>query len=131
MVAGKRILIVEDEPDAAHLLEHHLRRHGYRTSVAPDGLTAVNETLNDPPDLLILDLMLPKLDGWEVFRLLKGNARTAQVPVIMLTALATMEQKLEGLRQGADDYLTKPYDARELLARINVLLLRADRPRSR
>lgn len=125
MAHPRTILIVEDECDAANLLAFHLHRHGYRTKLASNGLDALNEAFAEPPDLVLLDLMLPKLQGLEVFRLMRGNAQTARVPVIMLTALATMEDKLEGLRRGADDYLTKPYDMRELLARVQALLQRS------
>jgi len=119
------ILIAEDEPDAAALLEFHLRRHGYRTIVADDGLAAMNEAFAHKPDLLLLDLLMPKLHGLQVCRMLKTSPTTRYIPVIILTALGTPEDKLKGFGQGADDYLTKPYEMPELLARVNSLLNRA------
>jgi DNA-binding response OmpR family regulator len=121
----KYILIVEDEADAAKLLEYHLRRNGYDTQIASDGRAALNTILATKPDLVILDLMLPHLHGYEVCRLLKSSSLTQHVPVVVLTAMADQDDKLKGFKLGADDYLTKPYDMRELLARVALVLRRA------
>ena len=124
MTERPMILIAEDEPDAATLLEFHLRRQGYRTAVAPDGLSALNETFGQKPELVLLDLMLPKLHGLQVCRMLKTSPLTHNIPIIMVTALGSPEDKLKGFGQGADDYVTKPFDIPELLARIQAVLHR-------
>jgi DNA-binding response OmpR family regulator len=124
MTERPMILIAEDEPDAATLLEFHLRRQGYRTAVAPDGLSALNETFGRKPELVLLDLMLPKLHGLQVCRMLKTSPLTQHIPIIMVTALGSPEDKLKGFGQGADDYVTKPFDIPELLARIQAVLHR-------
>ncbi len=124
----KLILIVEDEPDVARLLQFHLQRQGFRTATAADGRTALNETFARKPDLVLLDLLLPKLHGREVCRLVKSSPITRHIPVLMLTALAHVEEKVEGFKVGADDYLTKPFDLRELIARVKALLNRSQAP---
>ena len=118
----KYILIVEDEADAAKLLQYRLRRNGYTTGIAEDGRAALNTIFATKPDLVILDLMLPLLHGYEVCRLVKSSPITQHIPVIMLTAMSEQENKLKGFKLGADDYVTKPYDMRELLARMTLLL---------
>jgi len=121
------ILIAEDEPDTANLLQFHLQRRGYHTTVASDGFNALNLTFERRPDLIILDLMLPKLHGFEVCRMLKDSPSTRHIPVFMLTALASPENKVQGFGVGANDYLTKPFEVSELLARVESLLsLRRD-----
>jgi len=120
----KLIVIAEDEPDAAKLLEFRLRRSGFRTIVAADGLTALNEVFEHKPDLLILDLMLPQMHGFEVCRLLKTSPVTHRIPILVLSALATTEDKLRGFGRGADDYMTKPFEMSELVARVYALLRR-------
>lgn len=122
------ILIAEDEPDTASLLQFQLQRRGYRTAVATDGFDALNLTFEDHPDLVILDLMLPKLHGFEVCRMLKASPSTRGIPVFMLTAAASTESKVEGFNVGANDYLTKPFEIPELLARIASLLQRSRTP---
>jgi DNA-binding response OmpR family regulator len=124
----KLIVIAEDEPDAARLLEFRLQRSGFRTIVAADGLTALNEVFEHKPDLLILDLMLPQMHGFEVCRLLKTSPVTYRIPILVLTALATPEDKLRGFGRGADDYLTKPFQMSELVARVYALLRRGTVP---
>jgi DNA-binding response OmpR family regulator len=119
------ILIVEDERDTANLLQLHLQRRGYQTTVAADGFDALNLTFESHPDLVILDLMLPKLHGFEVCRMLKASPSTRGIPVVMLTAVASTESKVEGFNVGANDYLTKPFEISELLARIASLLQRS------
>jgi DNA-binding response OmpR family regulator len=126
MSPNRLILIAEDEPDAAKLLEFHLRRRGYRTVTAADGLAALNEAFARKPALLLLDLMMPKLHGLQVCRLLKSSPLTQHIPIMMVTALGTPEYKLKGFGQGADDYVTKPFEVPELLARVQALLARTD-----
>jgi len=122
------IVIAEDEPDAARLLEFRLQRGGFRTIVASDGLTALNEVFEHRPDLLILDLMLPQMHGFEVCRLLKTSPVTHRIPILVLSALATPEDKLRGFGRGADDYMTKPFEMSELVARVYALLRRGTAP---
>jgi DNA-binding response OmpR family regulator len=116
------ILIAEDEPDAATLLVFHLRRQGFRTLVASDGVAALNAVFAEKPVLLLLDLLMPKLHGLQVCRMLKSSPITQHIPIIIVTALGATEDKLRGFTQGADDYVTKPFDMPELLARINTVL---------
>ena len=116
------ILIAEDEPDTANLLQFHLQRRGYHTTVASDGFNALNLAIERRPDLVILDLMLPKLHGFEVCRMLKESPSTRHIPVFMLTAAASTENKVQGFSLGANDYMTKPFEIPELLARIESLL---------
>ena len=118
------IVIAEDEPDTAHLLDYRLKRSGLQTVIAPDGLTALNEAFERKPDLLILDLMLPTMHGLEVCRLLKSSPDTKHIPILLLTALASPADKLKGFGRGADDYMTKPFEMSELIARVFALLRR-------
>jgi DNA-binding response OmpR family regulator len=118
------ILIAEDEADAARLVSYRLQSKGYRTCVAADGLATVNAAFEKHPDLVILDLMMPKLHGFEVCRLLKNSPSTRDVPVLILSAMASMEDKLKGFGRGADDYMTKPFEMPELIARVETLLQR-------
>jgi DNA-binding response OmpR family regulator len=120
------VLIAEDEPDTARLLQYHLRRHGYRAEVAPDGLTALNDIVESKPDLVILDLMLPQLHGLEVCRLVKASPLIRRVPILILSAMATREDMVTGLEGGANDYMGKPFEMPELLHRVKVLLRRSD-----
>ncbi len=121
---SKLILIAEDEPDTAALVAYNLHRQGYRIRIAPDGQAALNQTFAHKPALLILDLLLPHIHGFEVCRLLKSAAGTRDLPIIMLTAMTSTADKLKGFRLGADDYVTKPFEVRELLARVQALLRR-------
>lgn len=117
-----KILIVDDEPPIVDLLSYNLRRAGYQVVIARDGEEALACARCEQPDLIILDLMLPKLDGAEVFRILR---RESEVPVIMLTALDGEVDRIVGLELGADDYVAKPFSVRELVARIRNVLRRA------
>jgi DNA-binding response OmpR family regulator len=122
----KRILIVEDEPSIALALDDDLRREGYETEVAADGDTAAQKARSQEWDLILLDVMLPGKDGFEVCRELRlAGIRT---PVLMLTARTHEAEKVLGLELGADDYVTKPYSARELRARVKALLRRSAAP---
>jgi two-component system phosphate regulon response regulator PhoB len=120
--ARKLVLIIEDESDFAELLDYHLQRHGYDTLIAADGLEGMNEALQRYPDLVILDLMLPKLHGLQVCRLLKSSPVARHIPILILSALESRRDKLKGFELGADDYVGKTSDISELLARVDVLL---------
>ncbi|MFP3897504.1 MAG: response regulator transcription factor [Anaerolineales bacterium] len=117
----RRILIVEDEATLLETLEYNLERQGYHVFTAADGLTALEVARSEEPDLVILDLMLPRLDGFEVCRILRQEM---SVPILILTALDEEVDKVVGLEVGADDYLTKPFSMRELVARVKALLRR-------
>lgn len=119
---GSRILVAEDDPKQADLLRRYLEREGHSVVVATDGRAAIDETRRRRPDLLVLDVMMPRVDGLDVCRVLRAES---DVPIIMLTARATEDDLLLGLDLGADDYVTKPYSPRELVARIRVVLRRA------
>jgi DNA-binding response OmpR family regulator len=116
-----KVLIVEDEPTLLETLEYNLARQGYQVYVAADGLAALDIAREQRPDVVILDVMLPGIDGFEVCRILR---REMNVPILMLTARADEVDKIVGLEVGADDYLTKPFSMRELLARVKALLRR-------
>jgi two-component system phosphate regulon response regulator PhoB len=124
--SGKKILIIEDESDVADLLTLNLRKAGFRTSTAVDGASGLQKARDDRPDFIILDLMLPKMSGLEVCRILKGDAATAHTPVLMLTAKAEEVDRIVGLEFGADDYVTKPFSPRELVLRIRAILRRGE-----
>jgi DNA-binding response OmpR family regulator len=115
------ILIVEDEPSLLETLEYNLTRQGYRVITASDGMMAVERARQEQPDLIVLDIMLPKLDGLEVCRILRQEMN---IPILMLTARADEIDKVVGLEVGADDYMAKPFSMRELLARVKALLRR-------
>ncbi len=117
-----RILIVDDNPDSLEILRVRLESWGYRADTASDGEEALAKIEAAPPDLILLDIMMPRVDGMEVARRVKNNASLPFIPIIMETALATTESKVEGLDSGADDYITKPIDFQELKARVNSML---------
>ena len=118
------ILVVDDEEPIQELLRFNLAKEGYLVRVAKDGREALNHVVNDQPDLIVLDLMLPGMDGLEVCRKLRSNPKLQQIPIIMLTAKGEEIDKVLGLELGADDYMTKPFSPRELLARIKARLRR-------
>ena len=119
---GERILVVEDERSIADLVAEALKRQGYRVETAGDGDQALEAAESTLPDLIILDLMLPKLDGWEVCRRLREEETTRRIPIIMLTARRDEKDVVAGLELGADDYLRKPFSLAELLARVKAHL---------
>ena len=121
------ILIVEDEPRIAELARDYLAHAGFAVRLAADGQAGLDAALRDRPDLVVLDLGLPGLDGLDVTRRLRGDPATAAVPIVMLTARDDELDKLLGLELGADDYLTKPFSPRELVARVRAVLRRVDR----
>lgn len=119
-----KILIVEDESDISELIALHLSREGHDHICVANGLQAVTTAIEQQPDLIVLDLMLPGLDGMQVFKRLRADTRTTHIPVIILTAKAQVTDKIAGLELGADDYLTKPFSPRELYLRISAILRR-------
>jgi DNA-binding response OmpR family regulator len=121
------VLVVEDDPDIAQLVAHYLDKAGFSTEVLSSGRDALAAMAARPPDLLILDLMLPQVDGLEVCRITRANEATASLPIIMLTARAEESDRIVGLELGADDYLAKPFSPNELVARVRALLRRAKR----
>ncbi len=122
-----RILVVEDDRDIAELVAHYLERAGHTAVIVGSGPDALAEARRDPPDVLILDRMLPGLDGLEVCRTLRAERQTADVPIIMLTARAEESDRVAGLEFGADDYVTKPFSPKELVARVHAQLRRRRR----
>ncbi|MFH0764339.1 MAG: response regulator transcription factor [Candidatus Omnitrophota bacterium] len=118
------ILIIEDEKDIVKMLEYNLKKEGFRVRSIRNGEDALNSVNSARPDLIILDLMLPGMDGLEVTKTLKANTKTASTPIIMLTAKSLESDKIVGLELGADDYVTKPFSPRELIARIKAVLRR-------
>lgn len=119
------ILVVEDEKDLAELLEYNLRKEGFAVEVARSGSEGLRKAVEMRPDLVVLDLMLPDIYGLDVCKILRETASTASMPVIMLTARSQTTDKVEGLTAGADDYLTKPFSPKELVARIKSVLRRS------
>jgi len=122
-----RILIVEDEMNIRQLVRYNLEKEGFQVLEATDGLQGLKMAKLEKPDLVLLDLMLPEMDGLEVCRSLKGNPGTAALPVIMVTAKSEEIDKVIGLELGADDYLTKPFSPRELVARVKAVLRRSQK----
>ncbi len=118
----RRVLVVDDEPMVVEVLQRYLQRDGFTVHTARDGADALREAQRQPPDLVILDLMLPAVDGLEVCRTLR---RSSQVPILMLTARSDEADKIRGLGLGADDYVVKPFSPNELMARVKALLRRA------
>lgn len=121
-----KILVVDDEPDALEVLGFKLREAGYAPVFATDGVKALAAVKNERPDLIVLDLMLPEIDGLEVCKILRRDPTTVAIPILMLTAKAAEMDRVIGLELGADDYVTKPYSPRELVLRIKKLLKRTE-----
>jgi DNA-binding response OmpR family regulator len=121
------VLVVEDDPDIAQLLVHYLGKAGFAAETVSGGRDALGAITARPPDLLVLDLMLPQVDGLEICRIIRSNDATADLPIIMLTARAEESDRIVGLELGADDYLAKPFSPNELVARVRALLRRAKR----
>ncbi|MFA7364300.1 MAG: response regulator transcription factor [Aminobacteriaceae bacterium] len=128
LLVRQRILVVEDEEAIRGIVTQTLLRHGYETASASDGDDALEKAFTLRPDLIILDLMLPRMDGWEVCRRLKAEKDTAFIPIIMLTARREERDVVEGLELGADDYMKKPFSLSELTARVRALLRRTAVP---
>jgi DNA-binding response OmpR family regulator len=119
-----RVLIVDDEKDLVRLLRYHLERDGFEVSEAGDGDAGLASALESPPSALVLDLSLPSLDGLEVCRRLRQDPRTGRLPIVLLTARAAEFERVAGLEAGADDYMSKPFSPRELVARVRAVLRR-------
>jgi len=128
MSKTKRVLVVEDEKDIADLITHTLLREGYQVVTVDDGEDALSLIRQDRYDLILLDLMLPGLQGTDICRMVRENPGTSSIPIIMLTARTEEMDRVLGLELGADDYVTKPFSPRELLARIKAVLRRATAP---
>jgi DNA-binding response OmpR family regulator len=126
-VLSPDVLVVEDEPDIRDLIVLHLAREGFRCRTAAGGVEALQRIRASAPDLVVLDLMLPELDGLEVCRRLRADPATASIPIIMLTAKTDEIDRVVGLEMGADDYIAKPFSPKELLARVRAVLRRTRR----
>ena len=124
MEIKKHIVIVDDEKDILELLRFNLEKIGYRTSCLLDGESAIREIRNSIPDLILLDLMLPGVGGLDICRILKNSDQTSDIPILMITAKSEDSDIVEGFKIGADDYVTKPFSIKVLIARVNALLRR-------
>jgi diguanylate cyclase (GGDEF)-like protein len=124
-----RVLVVDDDPDILQFVEMNLDMEGFDTHTAESGRLALEIARERPPDLILLDVMMPELDGLTVLRRLRSSPATASIPVVLLTAKALAEDRVRGLDLGADDYITKPFDIEELLARVKAVLRRAQQMR--
>ncbi len=120
-----RILVVDDEAEMRAMLDTVLRRAGFDVEQAPDGQAALEQAAARPPDLVITDILMPRLDGWQLCRRLRAKAATTRVPIIFLSLRSKAPDRIYGLQLGADDYLSKPFDTRELVARVRAVLKRA------
>lgn len=123
-----KILVVDDEPEAVELVAFNLKQAGFEVATAADGEEAIAKAMTHQPALVVLDLMLPEVDGLEVCKLLRRDAATARIPILMLTAKAAELDRVLGLELGADDYVTKPFSPRELVLRVKKLLERGQPP---
>ncbi|MDP2646647.1 MAG: response regulator transcription factor [Desulfobacterales bacterium] len=123
----EKILVVDDEEDILELVRYNLAREGYQIICVDTGEKAVEKARNEKPDLIVLDLMLPGIDGLQVARALKGDDRTRHIPIIMLTAKGEETDIVTGLELGADDYMTKPFSPRVLIARVRAVIRRHDK----
>ena len=122
----RSVVIVEDDEDIAESIRYNLEREGFRARIAATGEAALNLILERPPNIVLLDLNLPYMSGFELCRRLRAEATTARMPILMLTARAGEADKVLGLNIGADDYITKPFSMRELVARVNAALRRVE-----
>ena len=123
-----KILVVDDEPEAVELIEFNLKQAGFDVVTAADGAEALKKARASPPSLILLDLMLPEVDGLEVCKILRRDPATARIPIVMVTAKAAEIDRVLGLELGADDYITKPFSPRELVLRIKKILQRSGSP---
>jgi len=121
---GERILVIEDEPDILEIMEYNLRREGFRVTGARDGVEGLDKVKAEFPDVILLDLMLPGLDGLELCRSLKRDPTLRSIPVIMVTAKGEIDDVVKGLEAGADDYISKPFSPKELVARVKAVARR-------
>ena len=121
---GKRILVVDDEPDVTELVSYKLKREGYEVEVINDPLQIMGKAREFNPDLFILDIMMPELDGLKICRMIRADNKLSGLPIIFLTARGEVEDRIKGLESGADDYLPKPFDTKELALRIGLIFKR-------
>jgi len=127
----KKILVIEDEKDIQELLQLYLKREGYDVHIAKDGETGLRKASQERYDLVLLDLMLPQVDGLEICRNLRSRPQTSDIPIIMITAKAEESDRIVGLEMGADDYITKPFSPREVLARVKAIFRRLEKPKAK
>jgi len=124
---GEKILVVDDEENIRELVRYNLAREGYQVTTVGSGEDALKQASSKPPDLIVLDLMLPGMDGFDVCRQLKNDSRTAHIPIVMLTVKGEESDIVVGLELGADDYITKPFSPKVLLARLKAVLRRREK----
>jgi DNA-binding response OmpR family regulator len=117
-----RVLVVDDEPDLVVLLEEHLTHEGYSVDTATSGMQAITKAREGQPDIILLDVMMPGVSGFDVCNILQDFPETTKIPIVFLTAVADTKRKIMGLNLGADDYITKPFDLHELAARVQAAL---------
>ena len=127
-MAAQKILVVDDEKAIVEAVQYNLQKAGFRVVTAADGESAIEKCRREEPDLVVLDIMLPKVDGLEVCRILKQDPKFRRMPILMLSVKAHETDKVVGLELGADDYLTKPFSPRELIARVKAVLRRGTEP---
>lgn len=125
LAMAQRILVVDDDRQIVRLVQSYLEQSGYTVLTAHDGSAALRTIRSERPDLVVLDLMLPDMDGWEITRAVRADAQRAQLPILMLTARVEDADRIIGLELGADDYVTKPFNPREVVARVRAILRRA------
>lgn len=123
-MASKRILVVDDEPDVTELISYKLKREGYDVAAINDPLEIMGKAREFNPDLFVLDIMMPELDGLKICRMVRADSKLKSVPIIFLTAKGEVEDRIKGLESGADDYLSKPFDTKELALRIGLIFKR-------
>jgi two-component system alkaline phosphatase synthesis response regulator PhoP len=123
---GQRVLVVDDDKEIVRIIRAYLEKAGYNVSTAYDGETALHIIRSDRPDLVVLDLMLPDRDGWSITRIVRGDPSLAATPIVMLTARVEGEDRVMGLDLGADDYIPKPFNPHEVVARVRAVLRRAN-----
>ena len=126
-INGKRILVVDDEPDVTELLSYKLRREGFQVEAINDPLQIMGKAREFSPDLFILDINMPDLDGLKICRMVRADAKLSNLPIIFLTARGEIEDRIKGLESGADDYIGKPFDTKELILRIRLIFRRMGR----
>jgi two-component system OmpR family response regulator len=131
MTTTKKILVVDDEADILHFLELVLRERGYDVLTAANGRAAIELARDARPDLVLLDIMMPQMDGWEVLKLLRVDELTADVPVAMVSARTDPKDRVQGLQEGAVDYICKPFSLDDLLAKVDAIFAHASRPGGR
>jgi DNA-binding response OmpR family regulator len=123
----KKILVVDDEEDILHFLELVLREKGYQVATASSGHEALTRAQMEKPDLILLDIMMPQMDGWEVLKLLRVDDETSEIPVAMLSARTEAKDRVQGLQEGAVDYICKPFSLQDLLAKIDAIFTETER----